>query len=82
MGQILVRNLDDAVIEHLKARKLGNQYLVDLHAQADPAMSLDAAHVLSGCIKTAIREAVPSVQNVLVHMEPYREASHRAAVVR
>lgn len=60
-------------IEHLKARKLGNQYLVDLHAQADPTMSLDAAHVLSGCIKSAIREAVPSVQNVLVHMEPYHD---------
>ncbi len=63
-------------IEHLKARKLGNQYLVDLHAQADPAMSLDAAHILSGCIKTAIREAVPSVQNVLVHMEPYHDTPH------
>jgi len=60
-------------IEHLKARKLGNQYLVDLHAQADPTMSLDAAHVLSGCIKTAIREAVPAVENVLVHMEPFHE---------
>ncbi len=68
------------LIEHLKARKLGNQYLVDLHAQADPAMSLDAAHVLSGCIKTAIREAVPSVQNVLVHMEPYHDAPRDAVV--
>jgi cation diffusion facilitator family transporter len=62
------------LIEQLKARKLGNHYLVDLHAQADPAMSLDEAHVLSGCIKTAIREAVPSVQDVLVHMEPFRAA--------
>ncbi len=60
------------MIEQLKARKVGNQYLVDLHAQADPAMSLDDAHVLSGCIKTAIRDAVPSVHNVLVHMEPFR----------
>jgi cation diffusion facilitator family transporter len=58
-------------IEHLKARKLGNQYLVDLHAQADPMLSLEESHILSGCIKTAIRLAVPSVQNVLVHMEPY-----------
>lgn len=69
-------------IEHLKARKLGNQYLVDLHAQADPSMSLDAAHVLSGCIKSAIREAVPSVQNVLVHMEPYHEMPAGAAIER
>jgi cation diffusion facilitator family transporter len=62
------------LIEQLKARKLGNHYLVDLHAQADAKMSLDEAHVLSGCIKSAIREAVPSVQNVLVHMEPFRTA--------
>jgi cation diffusion facilitator family transporter len=65
-------------IEHLKARKLGNQYLVDLHAQADPEMSLDAAHILSGCIKSAIRQAVPSVQNVLVHMEPFHEPGGKA----
>lgn len=59
------------LIEHLKARKLGTSYLVDLHAQADPVMSLDEAHMLSGRIKTAIRAAVPSVQDVLVHMEPF-----------
>ncbi len=62
-------------IEHLKARKLGTRYLVDLHAQADPRMSLDDAHVLSGQIKHAIRQAVPSVQDVLVHMEPFYQVS-------
>jgi cation diffusion facilitator family transporter len=68
------------LIEQLKARKLGNRYLVDLHAQADPTMSLDEAHILSGCIKTAIRRAVPSVQDVLVHMEPFRTLPvHRAS---
>ncbi len=59
------------LIEHLKARKLGNQYLVDLHAQADPAMTLDQAHRLSGVVKSAIRAAVPAVRDVLVHMEPF-----------
>jgi cation diffusion facilitator family transporter len=65
-------------IEQLKARKFGTHYLVDLHAQADGTMSLEAAHVLSGCIKSAIRDAVPAVQNVLVHMEPYRESAQGA----
>ncbi|HEY4322083.1 MAG TPA: cation diffusion facilitator family transporter [Gemmatimonadales bacterium] len=62
------------LIEQLKARKLGTRYLVDLHAQADPRMSLDDAHVLSGCIKSAIRHAEPAVQDVLVHMEPFHGA--------
>ena len=70
------------LIEHLKARKLGPRYLVDLHAQADPAMSLDEAHLLSGRIKTAVREAVPAVQDVLVHMEPFRHVSGDGAATR
>ena len=69
------------LIEHLKARKLGTRYLVDLHAQADPAMSLDQAHLLSGRIKSAIRAAVPSVQDVLVHMEPFHDIRARGPPV-
>ncbi len=34
-------------------------------------MTLHDAHVVSGMVKSAIRAAVPSVQSVLVHMEPY-----------
>ena len=39
--------------------------------QADPALSLRDAHVQSGMVKGAIRRAVPSVSDVLVHMEPF-----------
>lgn len=62
------------MIEKLKARKVGTRYFVDLHVQADPTMSLHDSHILSGCVKTAIRTAVPSVENVLVHMEPFEDA--------
>lgn len=69
------RSVDGVLmIEQLKARKIGTRYLVDLHVQADPALSLHDAHILSGCVKTAIRRAVPSVENVLVHMEPFEPA--------
>ncbi|MGH7583517.1 MAG: cation diffusion facilitator family transporter [Gemmatimonadales bacterium] len=64
------------LIEKLKARKFGKGYLVDLHAQADPAMSLSDAHLLSGQIKSAIRGAVPGVLDVLVHMEPFHDAEN------
>lgn len=59
------------MIEKLMARKVGERYFIDLHVQADPRMSLSDAHVLSGMVKSAIRDAIPSVENVLVHMEPY-----------
>ena len=58
-------------IEKLKVRKAGLGYYVDLHVQAEPAMSLHDAHILSGKVKTAIRGAVPEVAGVLIHMEPY-----------
>ncbi len=59
------------MIEKLMARKVGIRYFVDLHVQADPAMPLHDAHILSGMVKSAIQRALPSVENVLVHMEPY-----------
>lgn len=58
-------------VEKLAVRKAGLVYYVDIHAQADPAMPLEAAHVLSGKIKGAIRAAAPEVAGVLVHMEPF-----------
>ena len=61
---------DVRAIEKLKVRKAGLGYYVDLHVQADPAMSLHDAHILSGRVKTAIRAAVPEVLGVLIHMEP------------
>ncbi len=61
---------DVQAIEKLKVRKVGLTYNVDLHVQADPAMSLHAAHIVSGKVKSAIRAAVPEVTGVLVHMEP------------
>jgi cation diffusion facilitator family transporter len=57
--------------EKLAVRKSGLAYLVDIHVQADATMPLHDAHVLSGRVKGAIRAAVPRVQSVLVHMEPY-----------
>jgi len=58
-------------IEKLKVRKAGLGYYVDLHVQADPTLPLHAAHVLSGMVKSAIRQTVPEVAGVLIHMEPF-----------
>ena len=60
--------------EKLKARKSGTRYLLEVHVQAEPSLSLHEAHILSGKVKRAIRSAVPSVQDVLVHMEPFEGA--------
>jgi cation diffusion facilitator family transporter len=57
--------------EKLKIRRSGTRFLLELHVQAEPSLSLHDAHILSGKVKSSIRSAVPRVQDVLVHMEPY-----------
>lgn len=59
-------------IEKLKIRKSGTAFYVDIHVQADPALSLHEAHILSGMVKTAIRQRVPAAMGVLIHMEPFK----------
>jgi cation diffusion facilitator family transporter len=61
-------------IEQLHVRKTGLSYRVTLHVQADPEISLEQAHHLSGAVKHAIRRSSPRVNYVLVHMEPYHES--------
>ena len=58
-------------IEKLAVRKVGLGYRVTVHVQAEPKTPLDEAHLLGGRVKGAVQAAVPQVQSVLVHMEPY-----------
>jgi cation diffusion facilitator family transporter len=75
-----VRRAADAVpgvlaTEKLAVRRSGVGFRVTIHVQAEPTMSLDDAHRLGGKVKGAIRAAVPRVQYVLVHMEPFAGAT-------
>jgi cation diffusion facilitator family transporter len=62
---------DVCAVEKLAVRRAGRGYWVDIHVEADPLMSLDAAHIVSGKVKSAIRASTPQVLGVLVHMEPH-----------
>lgn len=64
-------------VEKLTVRRAGMVYHVDIHVQADPEMSLNDAHELSGAVKAAIRRAASRVQGVIVHMEPYQGPAAR-----
>ncbi|MFA6168049.1 MAG: cation diffusion facilitator family transporter [Gemmatimonadaceae bacterium] len=60
-----------AAIEKLLVRRSGISFHVEIHVQANPAMSLADSHALGGRVKSTIREAQPRVRGVLVHMEPF-----------
>lgn len=57
-------------VEKVQARRAGIGYLVAIHVEADPAMSLREAHNLGGRVRSAIRTD-RSILDALVHMEPH-----------
>ena len=73
---------DVRAVEKLAVRRAGRGYWVDIHVEADPAMSLEDAHIVSGKVKGAIRAATPQVMGVLVHMEPHTAFSMPLSVNR
>ena len=58
-------------VEKLWVRKTGLMYEATVHVQAAPDMPLLDAHELGHDVQDAIRESVPSIRLVTVHMEPY-----------
>jgi cation diffusion facilitator family transporter len=63
------------LVEKVSARKSGSGYHVDMHLHVDPLMGVRDAHVLSGIVKSAVRAKIPTVRQVLIHIEPADEAS-------
>ena len=57
-------------VEKLFARKTGLQYHVDLHIEVDPAMTVRASHDVAARVRATLREQLPWVADVLVHVEP------------
>jgi cation diffusion facilitator family transporter len=62
--------VDVARVEKCFVRKMGHQYFVDMHLEVDPEMSVRQAHEVAHRVKDRVREEVPAVRDVLVHIEP------------
>jgi cation diffusion facilitator family transporter len=61
-------------VEKCIIRKAGFEYFVDMHIEVDPQLTVQEAHVIAHNVKDRVREAMPSVRDVLVHIEPSRES--------
>jgi cation diffusion facilitator family transporter len=57
-------------IEKCLVRKVGYDFFVDMHAEVDPQMTVQRSHEIAHNIKNQIRSQIPSVRDVLVHIEP------------
>ena len=59
-------------VEKCRARKMGLDFYVDLHARVDGNISVHAGHEIAHRVKAAIQQSNPRVADVLVHIEPAR----------
>lgn len=57
-------------IEKCFARRTGLKYHVDLHLEVDPEMTVRESHEIATRVRIAIKESLPWVADVLVHVEP------------
>ncbi len=57
-------------VEKCYARKTGLQYHVDLHLEVDPEITVRESHVIATQVRIVIKETLPWVADVLVHVEP------------
>jgi len=67
-------------VEKCIVRKVGYQYFVDMHVEMDPQMTVLLSHKIAHDVKDKIREAIPAVNDVLVHIEPLGIAAHERKI--
>ena len=86
LGEIMDEHLYDDLIEQIRIvslqvdgiidtekcfiRKAGMQYHVDLHAIVDSNSTVKEGHDLAHKLKDTLREDIPELGNVLIHVEP------------
>ncbi|MDB6016443.1 MAG: Cation diffusion facilitator family transporter [Pedosphaera sp.] len=63
-------------VEKCMVRKTGHLYFVDMHVEVDPQMSVQQGHTIAHAVKDKVRETVPAVRDVLVHIEPGGHEKH------
>jgi cation diffusion facilitator family transporter len=59
-----------ANVEKCFVRKAGHLLFVEMHVEVDPQMTVLRSHEIAHVVKDKIRDTMPAVSDVLVHIEP------------
>ena len=57
-------------VEKCFVRKMGYHHYVDMHVEVNPQMTVERSHQIAHDVKDKVRASVPTVRDVLVHIEP------------
>lgn len=87
LGEIMDEHVYDDLIEEIRSqsllvdgilgtekcfiRKAGTKYHVDLHAIVNGKLTVKEGHDLAHKLKDTLREEIPNLGHVLIHIEPY-----------
>jgi len=67
----LAKNIDKITNAHdISVRKIEGKLYITLHCYANGTLSLEESHAQATKLKNIIRENVPNVERVIVHVEP------------
>lgn len=54
----------------VRSRSIGNKYMITLDVEADGDLTLRQAHALASQVEQSIREDIPEIYDIVVHVEP------------
>ncbi|MBV9123018.1 MAG: cation transporter [Planctomycetes bacterium] len=57
-------------VEKLLVRKTGMEYLVDIHVEVDPEITVREGHAIAHAVKDHVQAQIGSIRDLLVHIEP------------
>jgi cation diffusion facilitator family transporter len=91
LGEILDEHMHDDLVESIRQvaltvpgvadtekcliRKVGMAYHVDLHAQVDGSLTVEAGHEIAHRLKDTLLTDLPQLTLILIHIEPYHPES-------
>lgn len=86
LGEIMDEHLYDDMIDHVRTlalqvegitgtekcqiRKMGMRFFIDLHIEVDGEISVRHGHDIAHTLKDKLREEIPEIADVLIHVEP------------
>jgi cation diffusion facilitator family transporter len=59
-------------VEKLRVRRMGIEHVAEIHIQVDGNATVRGGHLIAHAVKDRIVTHIPSVSDVIVHVEPFR----------
>lgn len=67
----IVKSVPGVIKTHkIRTRGKRTQIYIDLHITVDPSFSIEEAHEIGEKVESKLKESIPGVEEVLIHLEP------------